>query len=55
MIELKHELALSAAVTLVETEQHNVTWQRVLSWRRVTLYDWLQSRWGLCWTGEAWL
>lgn len=54
-IEIKHELALSTAFTLVETEHHSVTWQRVLNWRRVALYDWLESRWGLRWTGEMWM
>lgn len=51
----KHLLALSTALTLVETKHHSVTRRRVLSWRRPALYDWLESRWGLHWTGEAWL
>lgn len=54
--DAKHELALSTAFSLVETEQAqtDVTLERVISWRRVTLFDWLQSRWGLHWTGEQW-
>lgn len=53
--DTKHELALSTAFTLVETEAHSVTHHRALSWRRPALYDWLESRWGLRWTGEQWM
>lgn len=53
-VSQKYGAALSLANTLAETEETDVTPQRITMWRQEVLFEWLEKRWGYEWNGEEW-